>query len=285
MRPSRDRRGAESDLARLGREHIVPRPRRPARVAGGAASASSSLFPRRIGWTRARRASALWARWHGRGYRRVTLPAPATRPHAGTTSHFGGPNSAGPGLSVLAVHLYGSGARGVGAGRRRPRRAGARRGARANRANRDPRRGRGRAPRAGGVRGGARGFGGRRCSAGGRAGGRGVRRVRGAAAGAADGAGAGDGRCRAYGGCTSADRRDRSVGRGCFGAGRWVPGRGPWRNWRRRAPRRRPRTRARRSRSRGGRGRRAAGRRRAGWRGSGWCRRERPRIWRRTRRG
>ena len=131
-----------------------------------------------------------------------------------------------PGLSVLAVHLYGSGARGVGAGRRRSRRAGARRGARANRANRDPRRGRGRAPRAGGLRGGARGLGGRRCSAGGRAGGRGVRRVRDAAAGAADGADAGDGRCRAYGGCTSADRRDRSVGRGCFGTGRWVPGRG-----------------------------------------------------------
>src|SRR6185437_7636615 len=72
----------------------------------------------------------------------------------------------------------------------------------------DPRRGRGRAPRAGGVRGCARGFGGRRCSAGGRPGGCGVRRVR----GVADGAGTVTGRCRAYGGCTSADRRDRSVG-------------------------------------------------------------------------
>ncbi len=77
------------------------------------------------------------------------------------------------------------------------------------------------------------------------------------------------------------------VGVRVSGNWRWARGSGPrpWRNCRRRAPRRRPRTRARRSRSRGGRGRRAAGRRRAGWRGSGWRRRERPRIWRRTRRG
>jgi len=55
-----DRRGAESDVARSGREHIVP-PLADLRAWRGGASASSSLFPRRSGWTRARRASALGA--------------------------------------------------------------------------------------------------------------------------------------------------------------------------------------------------------------------------------